>query len=157
MDFITRLPKSKGHNAVMVVVNRLTKYAHFIALSHPFTTSIVAKVFSENIQKLRGTPNIFISDRDPILTNHFWKKLFSCLGTQLAHSSSYHSQLDGQTEVVNKCLEGYLHCFTSEKQSQWVDWLPLAESWYHTFFIAHQKCLHLWYFMDIILLPLHHH
>jgi len=123
----------------MVVVDRLTKYAHFIALSHPFTASAVAKVFLENIQKLHGTPKVIVSDRDPIFTSHFWKDLFSCLGTQLAHSSSYHPQSDGQTEVVNKCLEGYLCCFTSEKQSQWVDWLPLAEWWYNTSFHSSSK------------------
>ena len=117
MDFITGLPKSKGHNVIMVVVDCFTKYVHFIALSHPFTTSIVAKVFLENIQKLHGTPKVMVSDRDPIFTSHFWKDLFSCLGTQLAHSSSYHPQSYGKNEVINKFLEGHLRCFTSEKQS----------------------------------------
>jgi hypothetical protein len=56
------------------------------------------------------------------------------LGTQLAHSSSYHPQSDGQTEIVNKCLEGYLRCFVSDKQTQWFKWLPLAEWWYNTSF-----------------------
>ena len=81
MDFITRLPKSNGHNIIMVVVDCLTKYAYFIVLSHPFTTSIVEKVFLENIQKLHGRPKNIVSDRDPIFTSHFWKDLFSCLGT----------------------------------------------------------------------------
>ena len=106
MDFIIGLPKSKGHNFIMVVVDCLTKYAHFIALSHPFTASIVEKVVLENIQKLHGTPKVIVSDHDPIFTSHFWKDLFSCLGTQLAHSSSYHPQSDWKTKVVNKCLEG---------------------------------------------------
>jgi hypothetical protein len=92
-----------------------------------------------NIQKLHGTPKVIVSDRDPIFTSHFWKDLFSCLGTQLAHSSSYHPQSNGQTEVVNKCLEGYLRCFTSDKQSHWVDWLPLAEWWYNTSFHSSSK------------------
>jgi hypothetical protein len=56
------------------------------------------------------------------------------LGTQLAHSSSYHPQSDGQTKIVNKCLEGYLRCFVSDKQTQWFKWLPLAEWWYNTSF-----------------------
>ena len=81
MDFITGLPKSKGHNVIMVIVDHLTKYAHFIALSHPFTTSIVAKVFFENIQNLHGTPKVIVNDCDPIFTSHFWKDLFSCLCT----------------------------------------------------------------------------
>ena len=104
MDFITWLPKSKRHNVIMVVVDHLIKYAYFIALSHPFTTSIVEKNFLENIQKLHGTPKVIASDHDLIFTSHFWKYLLSCFGTQLAHSSSYHLQSNGQTKVVNKCL-----------------------------------------------------
>ena len=96
MDFIIGLPRSKGHNVIMVVVDRLTKYAHFIEFLHPFIESIEAKKFLENIQKLNGTPKVIVSDRDPIFTSHFWKDLFSCLGTQLAHSSSYHPQSDGK-------------------------------------------------------------
>ena len=81
----------------------------------------------ETIQKLHGTPNIIVTDIDPIFTRNFWIELFSCLGTQLAHSSSYHPQSDGQTEIVNKCLEGYLHCFVSDKQTQWAKWLTLLD------------------------------
>ena len=134
MDFITGLPKSEGKNVIMVVVDRLTKYAHFCALSHPFKASTVATTFMDRIQKLHGSPRVIVSDRDPIFTGNFWTELFSCLGTQLAHSSSYHPQSDGQTEIVNKCLEGYLRCFVSDKQTQWVKWLPLAEWWYNTSF-----------------------
>ena len=86
------------------------------------------------VQKLHGTPKIIVSDRDPIFTRNFWTKLFSCLGTQLYHSSSYHPQSDGKTEIVNKCLEGYLRCFVSDKQTEWVKWLTLAEWWYNTSF-----------------------
>jgi hypothetical protein len=134
MDFITGLPKSEGKSVIMVIVDRLTKYAHFCALSHPFKASTVATAFMETVQKLHGSPKIIVSDRDPIFTGHFWTKLFSCLGTQLAHSQSYHPQSDGQTEIVNKCLEGYLRCFVSDKQTQWFKWLPLAEWWYKTSF-----------------------
>ena len=87
----------------------------------------------ETIQKLHGNPKIIVSDRNPIFTGNFWTKLFYCLGTQLAHSSSYHPQYDGKTEIVNK-LEVYLHFFVSNKQTQWVKWLPLAEWWYNTSF-----------------------
>ena len=114
MDFITGLPKSEGRSFIMVVVDRITKYAHFCALSRPFKASIFATAFTETIQKLHGNPNIIVSDRDPISTGNFWVKLFSCLGTQLAHKSSYHPQSEGQTEMVNKRLEGYLRCFVSD-------------------------------------------
>jgi len=113
MDFITSLPNSEGKNVIVVVVDRLTKYAHFCALSHPFKASTIAIAFMETIQKLHGNPKIIVSDRDPIFTEIFLTKLFSCLGTLLAHSSSYHPQYHGQTEIVYKCLEGYLHCFVS--------------------------------------------
>ena len=62
----------------------------------------------ETIQKPHGNPNIIVSDRDPIFTGNFWTKLVSCLGTQLAHISSYHPQYDGKTKIVNKYLEGYI-------------------------------------------------
>ena len=95
MDFITGLPKSEG-KSVMVVVDRLTKYAHFCALSHPFKASTIVTAFMEIVQKLHGNPKIIVSDRDPIFTGNFWTELFSSLGTQLAHSSSYHPQSVGK-------------------------------------------------------------
>jgi hypothetical protein len=88
---------------IAVIVDRLSKYAHFCALSHPFKASTIATTFMEAVQKLHGSAKIFVSDRDPI-NGHFWTELFSCLGTQLAHSSSYDPQYDGQIEIVNKCL-----------------------------------------------------
>ena len=102
MDFITGLPKSEGKSVIMVVVDRLTKYAHFCALSHTFKTSIVSTTFMETIQKLHGNPKIIVSDKDPIFTGNFWTELFSCLDTELAHSSSYHPQSDGKTKIVDK-------------------------------------------------------
>ena len=126
MDF-TSLPKFEGKSVMMVVVGRLTKYAHFCALSHPFKASTTTNDFMETVQKLHGTPNIIVSDNDPIFTGSFWTELFSCLDTQLAHSSSYHPQSNGKTEIVKKCLEGHLRCFAADKQREWVKWLPLAE------------------------------
>jgi hypothetical protein len=134
MDFITGLPKSEGKSVIMVIVDRLTKYSHFCALSHPFKASKVATTFMETVQKLHGSPKIIVSDKDPIFTGHFFTELFSCLGTQLAHSSSYHPQSNGKTKIANNCLEGYLRCFVSDKQTQWFKWLPLVEWWYNTSF-----------------------
>ena len=78
MDFIIGLPKSEGKSVIMVVVDRLTKYAHFCALSHLFKVSTVATAFMETIKKLHRNPKIIVSDRDPIFTGNFWKELFSC-------------------------------------------------------------------------------
>ena len=97
MDFITGLPKSEGKSVIMVVVDRLTKYAHFCALSHPFKASTDSTTFMDTIQKLHGNPRVIVSDKDPIFTGNFWTGLFFCLGIQLAHNSSYNPQFDGQT------------------------------------------------------------
>ena len=124
MYFITGLRKLEGKSVIMVVDDKITKYAHFCAISHLFKASTVTNYFMETIQKLHGTPNIIVSDKDPIFTGNFLTELFSCLGTQLAHSSSYHPQFDGQTEIVNKCLERYLRCFAIDTKTHWVTWLP---------------------------------
>ena len=111
----------------MVVIYRLTKYAHSCALSPPFKANTISTAFMETIQKIHRNPRIIVSDMDPIFTGIFWIELFAFLGTQLAHSPSYHPQSDGKTEIVNRCLEGYIYCFISDKGTQWVKWLPLAK------------------------------
>jgi hypothetical protein len=73
MDFITGLSKSKGKSVIMVISDRLTKYAHFCALSHPFKSSTFSTAFMETVQNLHGSANIIVSGRDPIFTRHFWK------------------------------------------------------------------------------------
>ena len=76
MDFIKGLPKSEGKSVIMVVIDRLTNYAHFCALSHPFKSGIVSITFMQTIQKLHGKPKIIVSDRDPIFTGNFWTNIF---------------------------------------------------------------------------------
>jgi len=132
MDFIEGLPKSEGKEVIFVVVDRFSKYTYFMAIPHPYTASIVARVFLDNIYKLHGLPATIVSDRDVVFLSLFWKELFAKQGVKLCYSTAYHPQSDGQTEVVNKCLGNYLRCMTGTSPAQWVKWLPLAEWWYNT-------------------------
>ena len=143
MDFVEGLPTSHKQNVVLVVVDRLTKYFHFIALTHPYTAAKVASLFLQHVFKLHGIPTSIVSDRDTAFTSLFWEELFRKQGVDLYMSSSYHPQTDGQTKVVNKSLEQYLRAFTADKPadkpSLWVEWLPLAEYLYNTNYHAATK------------------
>lgn len=132
MDFIDGLPNSQGKSVIFVVVDRLSKYAHFIPISHPYTAVTVARIFFDNIFKLHGMPLTIVCDRDPAFTSLFWRELFDLNGTRFNFSSAYHPQTDGQTEVVNRTLEMYLRCFTSSQPKLWTKWLSWAEYCYNT-------------------------
>uniref|UniRef100_A0A2N9IS51 Reverse transcriptase n=1 Tax=Fagus sylvatica TaxID=28930 RepID=A0A2N9IS51_FAGSY len=132
MDFIEGLPNSNKQNVILVIVDRLTKYVHFLSLAHPYTAAKVAFLFMQNVFKLHGLPSSIVSDRDTAFTSTFWQELFTRQGTDLAMSTAYHPQTDGQTEVVNRSLEQYLRAFAADKPSQWANWLPLAEYWFNT-------------------------
>lgn len=132
MDFIEGLPKSLGYSVIMVVVDRCTKYSHFIPLKHPFTAATVANAFLDNVVKLHSMPASIVSDRDKIFTSHFWQHLFKSMNTTLNLTTAYHPQSDGQTERMNQCLEMYLRCSVSASPTKWAQGLPLAEYWYNT-------------------------
>lgn len=100
MDFIEKQPVLETHDTIMVVVDRLTKFARFIPLAHPFSAISVAKIFLDNIYKLHGLPESIVSDRDRVFTSVFWQQLFQLLGVTLNLSTAYHPQSDGQTERV---------------------------------------------------------
>lgn len=134
LDFIEGLPKSGRCDTILVVVDKLSKYAHFIPLSHPYTALSIAKLYMDNVYKLHGLPQAIISDRDRIFTSQLWQELFRLSRTELRMSSSYHPQSDGQTGWVNQCLESYLRCSIHSCPKNWVHWLALAEYWYNTLY-----------------------
>ena len=119
MDFIEGLPKSHSYDCILVVVDKFSKYAHFIPLAHPYSAFQVAMTYMEQVYKLHGLPEAIISHRDKVFTNTLWKELFRLAGTQLQMSTAYHPQTDGQTERVNQCLEGYLKCFVHSCIHKW--------------------------------------
>jgi hypothetical protein len=115
-----------------VVVDKLTRYAHFVPLAHPFTALQVAQAYMNNIYKLHGLPQTIISNHDHIFTSSLWQELFCMSDTALHVSSAYHPQTDGQTERINQCLEGFLCCSVHSCPQKWALWLPLVELWYNT-------------------------
>ena len=83
MDFIEALPRVNGKTVILIVVDRFSKFAHFIPLGHPYTTASMAMAFFQDIVRLHGLPSSIVSDRDPVFTSSFWKELFSLAGVKL--------------------------------------------------------------------------
>ena len=109
MDFVVGLPKTqKGHDSIWVIVDRLTKAAHFIPVRTNYSVEKLAKLYVENIVKLHGVPSRIVSDRGTQFISRFWKSLHKAMGTKLDFSSAYHPQTDGQTERVNQIMEDML-------------------------------------------------
>lgn len=128
------LPSSQGYEVILVVINKFTKFAHFLPLKHPYTALQVAQLFFDHVYRLHGMPAHIISDRDPVFTSLFWQELFRLSDTLLNMSSARHPKTDGQTERLNQCLEAFLRCSTHDALAKWAKWLALAEHWYNTMY-----------------------
>jgi hypothetical protein len=124
----------------LVVVDRLTKYAHFIAMAHPYIANTVAQLFIDNIFRLHGQPVAILTNRDRIFTSQLWQGIFKSMKISLQYTTAYHPQTDGQSEMVNQCLENYLRCIVFLEAKKWLSWLPLAKSWYNSNFQTSLKC-----------------
>ena len=101
MDFVEGLPKSQRFNCILVIIDKFTKYAYFLSLSHPFTALEVAKLYLSQVFKLHGAPKSIISDRDKVFTSNVWQELMKLLGTSVQLSTAYHLESDGQSERLN--------------------------------------------------------
>ncbi|KAA3469597.1 Retrotransposable element Tf2 [Gossypium australe] len=140
MDFVTSLsltPKKK--DGVWVVVDKLTKSAHFILVQVDYSLDKLADLYVVEIVRLHGVPLSIISDRDLRFTSRFWEKLQEALGTKLSISIAFHSQTDGQSERVIQILEDMLRCCVLEFQGNWEKYLPLVEFAYNNSFQSRLK------------------
>ncbi|KAH9753791.1 Endonuclease [Citrus sinensis] len=131
MDFITSLPKSEGCGSIMVIVDRYSKYATFIAAPVDCKADEAARLFVKHIVKLWGVPKSIVSDRDPRFTGRFWMEHFKMLGTDLKFSTSFHPQTNGQTEHINGLLEMYLRYYVSAHLRDWAKLLDVAQFSYN--------------------------
>jgi transposase InsO family protein len=128
VDFITGLPKTnKQHDSIMVVVDKLTKVAHFVPMKTMHTTTNIAEIFMKEIARLHGIPRKIVSDRDTKFTSNFWRGLFKGFGTNLNFSTAYHPQTDGQIERVNQIIEDMLRMYVMDNPSKWEYYLHLVE------------------------------
>jgi hypothetical protein len=131
MDFIVGLPESAGYTCIWVVVDRLTKMAHFTPCRETIDAHELAALFLKHIIRLHGMPTNIVSDRGTLFTSAFWRSLLHLMGTTSSLSTAFHPQTDGQTERVNAILEQYLRMYMHEQQDDWESLLPLAEFTYN--------------------------
>jgi len=135
MDFIVGLPRTqKGNDSVWVIVDRLTKTAHFLPVKTTHSMDHLATLYIQEIVRLHGVPVSITSDRDTRFTSRFWKSFQKALGTWLSFSTAYHPQTDGQTERTIQTLEDMLRACSLDLQGNWEDHLPLAEFAYNNSF-----------------------
>lgn len=131
MDFVVKLPISEGHDSVLVVVDRMTKMAHFIPCTESLDAPGLVNLVRRNIFRLHGLPTDIISDRGATFVSKFWRAFLDSNSISSNLSTAYHPQTDGQTERVNSTLKTYLRLFTNYNQDNWVDLLDQAEFCYN--------------------------
>ncbi|WVZ89243.1 hypothetical protein U9M48_035669 [Paspalum notatum var. saurae] len=140
MDFIVGLPRTqKGYNSIWVVVDRLTKVAHFIPVNTTYSGAKLAELYISRIVYLHGVPKRIISDRGSQFTSRFWEQLHNSLDTKLRFSTAYHPQTDGQTERTNQILEDMLRACAIQYGTSWDKCLLYAEFSYNNSYQASLK------------------
>jgi hypothetical protein len=132
LDMIGELPSSQGFNAILVVVDRLTKMAVFIPTTTKMDADEFARLFFASVFPRFGLPTTIVSDRGSVFLSRFWKTITELLAIDHRYSTAYHPQTDGQTEVVNQWLEQYLRVYIARTQDDWSTWLAQAEFCYNS-------------------------
>ena len=141
MDFVTHLPRTpQRHNAVWVIVDRLTKSAHFLAVRMTFSLKRLCQLYIREIVRLHGVSVSIVSDRDPRFTTHFWKSFQKAISTRLTMSIAFHPHTDGQSERTIQGLEDKLRACVLDHKGSWEEHLPLVEFAYNN---SYQTSIHM--------------
>ncbi|KAJ9543976.1 hypothetical protein OSB04_023683 [Centaurea solstitialis] len=141
MDLVTKLPRTaKGHDTIWVIVDRLTKSAHFLPIREDYKMDKLARIYIKEVVTRHGVPISIISDRDSRFTSRFWQSLQKSLGSQLDWSTAYHPQTDGQSERTIQTLEDMLRACVIDFGGNWDDHLPLVEFSYNNSYHTSIQC-----------------
>ena len=137
MDFVSGLPRTRaGFDAIWVIVDRLTKSAHFLPIRMTYTLEELARLYIKEIVRLHGVPATIISDRDPRFTSRFWGAFQKAFGTRLSLSTAYHPQTDGQSERTIQTLEDMLRACVLDQPASWDRYMPLVQFAYNNSYHA---------------------
>ncbi|GJU66120.1 putative reverse transcriptase domain-containing protein [Tanacetum coccineum] len=140
MDFVSGLPRTpSGYDSIWVIVDRLTKSAHFLPMKKTDSIEKLAQLYLKEIVCKHGVPTSIISDRDSLFTSRFWKSLQEAMGTQLDMSTAYHPETDGQSERTIQTLEDMLRACVIDFGGSWDRHLPLVEFSYNNSYHASIK------------------
>jgi hypothetical protein len=140
MDFIVGLPRTlHGYDSIWVIVDCLTKSAHFIPIGSRYRVRQYVEMYMGHIFHYHDITKTIISDRGSIFVAHFWEQQHECLGSHLVQSSSYHPQTDGQTEQVNQIIEDMIRVCVLNDGSKWDQHLPLVEFSYNNSYLESIK------------------
>ena len=139
MDFVTHFPwTQRRHDAVWIIVDRITKSVHFLAVQMTFTLDELCQLYLREIVRLHGVLVSIVSDRDPRFTVHFCKSFQKAMGTQLTMSTTFHPHTDGQLERTIQILEDMLCACVLDFKGSWEEHLPLVEFDYNN---SYQACI----------------
>lgn len=133
MDLVESLLTSKGNNAICVVVDRLSKYAHFLPLYHPSSTIDMVTIFIWEIIHLHGIPHSIAFDCYTIFLSSMWNEIHYLQGTKLNSSTTFHPKIEASQNVLT-IVWGHLRCFIYDQPNKWSKWLLWVELWFNTTF-----------------------